>query len=315
MAMSENPTVTIVVATYNRSEVLKHAIRSVLSSTFTNWELIVVGDGCTDDTEACVRSFVDSRIQFINLPRNTGGQAAPNNRGIELARGRYIAFLNHDDLFLDHHLGTCVGELDAGGTDVVCAPAIVAQEVRVDAPPPDRWRFFMTGVSGRPEYTPFAFYSASSWMFRRELVSTIGPWPAEDSVFVTPSQAWLFRAWRSGARLQFNGKIGVVLLDGGARRGCYAKRESPEHDKITHWMSEEPRAIEIMIENAAINTAQAAMDRAFHSPFKALQRALAYPVYSLLTAIGTHPLSLNMALRYGKRGGFVSRHRRVTGAR
>src|SRR5437879_999756 len=108
--MSESPTVTIVTATYNRSEVLKHAIRSVLGSTLSDWELLVVGDGCTDDTELCVTSFGDPRIRFVNLPKNTGGQSAPNNLGMELARGRYIAFLNHDDLILNHHLETCVRE-------------------------------------------------------------------------------------------------------------------------------------------------------------------------------------------------------------
>lgn len=312
--MSESPKVTIVTATYNRSQVLKHAIRSVLASTFTGWELIVVGDGCTDDTEPCVISFGDPRIRFVNLPHNTGGQSAPNNLGIELARGRYIAFLNHDDLFLNHHLGTCVRELDAGRADVVCAPAVVAQEVRADAPAPDRWKFFVTGVSAQDQYSPFTFYSASSWMLRRELPSQIGPWPAEGSVYVTPSQAWLFRAWRSGAKLQFNGKIGVVLIDGGARRGCYARRDSSEHEALMRWMNEEPRFMEMMIENAAVNAAQASMHRAFYAPVKALQRALAYPIYNLLAATGTHPLSLNMALRYGKRGGFVSHHRRITGA-
>ena len=85
------PLVSIILATYNRSPVLAHAIESVRRSTLTDWELIVVGDGCTDDTAAVVASFDDPRVTFINLPRNVGEQSGPNNEGLRLARGRYIA--------------------------------------------------------------------------------------------------------------------------------------------------------------------------------------------------------------------------------
>jgi len=60
------PTVSIIIATYNRSRVLRHAIESVRNSRFADWELIVVGDACTDDTAACVAAFGD--------PRNYGGR-------------------------------------------------------------------------------------------------------------------------------------------------------------------------------------------------------------------------------------------------
>jgi glycosyltransferase involved in cell wall biosynthesis len=75
------PAASIVIATYNRPQVLRYAIRSVLQSTFEDWELIVVGDGCTDGTEALARSFGDARISWHSLPENSGNQAAPNNAG------------------------------------------------------------------------------------------------------------------------------------------------------------------------------------------------------------------------------------------
>ena len=97
--MSPTPLVSIVVATYNRAHVVAHAIASVRRSTVTDWELIVVGDRCTDDTEAVVAGFADPRITWVNLPENAGEQSGPNNEGIRRARGRYLALLNHDDLF------------------------------------------------------------------------------------------------------------------------------------------------------------------------------------------------------------------------
>ena len=93
------PTVSIIISTYNWSSVLRFAIASVLAQTFRSFELIVVGDCCTDDSEAVVESFSDPRIQWYNLTENAGGQFGPNNQGVALARGRYIAYLGHDDLW------------------------------------------------------------------------------------------------------------------------------------------------------------------------------------------------------------------------
>src|SRR5687768_2420846 len=88
-AMSSAPLVSVVIATYNRARVLAHAIESVRRSSLTDWELLVVGDHCTDETSEVVASFSDERITYINLPYNVGEQSGPHNEGISRARGRY----------------------------------------------------------------------------------------------------------------------------------------------------------------------------------------------------------------------------------
>ena len=93
-----NPLISIIIATYNCSHLLKYAIQSVLNSTYNNWEMIIIGDCCTDDTESCITNFADKRIRFINLNENSGQQAKPNNVGVSLAKGKYISFLNQDSL-------------------------------------------------------------------------------------------------------------------------------------------------------------------------------------------------------------------------
>ena len=98
------PLVTVVTATYNRSGILPLALRSLQLQTFTEWEAWVVGDGCTDESEAAVAALGDPRIHWTNLPANSGSQAIPNNEGIRRARGQYIAYLSHDDLWLPWHL-------------------------------------------------------------------------------------------------------------------------------------------------------------------------------------------------------------------
>src|SRR4051812_25655218 len=115
------PLVSIVTATYNRSHVLRHAIETARWQTVTDWELIVVGDGCTDDTEAVVESFADTRVRFLGLPHNHGEQSVPNNAGTTAANGQFLAFLNHDDLWFPDHLDTLVRELDGGRADLAYA--------------------------------------------------------------------------------------------------------------------------------------------------------------------------------------------------
>lgn len=119
--MSERkPLVTVVIATYNRAETLKYAIESVLWQTFKDFELWVVGDCCKDHTEQVVKSFMhDPRVNFYNLPKNSGYQSQPNNEGIRRGKGQYIAYLNHDDIWLPNHLADTVEHLEKTDSDIV----------------------------------------------------------------------------------------------------------------------------------------------------------------------------------------------------
>jgi glycosyltransferase involved in cell wall biosynthesis len=86
-----DPSVTVIIPTYNWSSVLPYSIGSVLRQTFTDFELLVVGDGCTDDSEAVVGRISNPRVTWINLPTNTGHQSGPNNEGLRQARGQFSA--------------------------------------------------------------------------------------------------------------------------------------------------------------------------------------------------------------------------------
>ena len=112
------PRVTVIIATYNWSTVLPYAIQSVLAQTMPEFELLVVGDGCTDDCEQVVTAIKDPRVRWINLPANTGHQARPNNRELQEAKGELIAYLGHDDLWLPHHLQCMVNALDTGSAGI-----------------------------------------------------------------------------------------------------------------------------------------------------------------------------------------------------
>jgi glycosyltransferase involved in cell wall biosynthesis len=83
---------------HDRSGTLKFPLQSLLGQEFRDFEARVVGDGCTDESEEVVASFGDRHLHWTNLCQNSGSQAAPNNEGLRRARGRYIAYLGHDDL-------------------------------------------------------------------------------------------------------------------------------------------------------------------------------------------------------------------------
>ena len=96
------PLVSVTICCYNSERYIVQTVQSVLDQTFGDFELIIVNDGSTDCTEEIVRSFGDPRIRYEY--QQNRGLAATRNRTLELARGKYIAFLDHDDLWVREKL-------------------------------------------------------------------------------------------------------------------------------------------------------------------------------------------------------------------
>ncbi len=107
------PEISIVTPTFNRAALLPRLVDCVHEQTFTDWELIIVDDGSTDDTANVATAFAEKepdRIRFDRLTRNQGSGAARNS-GVAKARGRYIAFLDSDDTWKPEYLRRAVGLL------------------------------------------------------------------------------------------------------------------------------------------------------------------------------------------------------------
>lgn len=98
-----NEKVSVVIPTYNRSELLKKAVYSLQHQRHQNLEIIIVDDCSTDDTEAVVKEMQDPRIKYIRHQINKGGSEA-RNTGIKHAKGNYIGFLDSDDQWLPDKL-------------------------------------------------------------------------------------------------------------------------------------------------------------------------------------------------------------------
>lgn len=129
-----NDKVSVIIPTYNDSDVLMNAIDSVLKQTYHNLELIIVDDGSTDDTFEKVNLIVDERLRYIKHKKNKNASAA-RNTGIKNSSGDYIAFLDADDEWLPMKLEEQISLLNKRGKNwggVYCNTMLVREKSKVD---------------------------------------------------------------------------------------------------------------------------------------------------------------------------------------
>lgn len=102
------PEVSVIIPTYNSAGYVTQAIESVLRQTFRDFEILVIDDGSTDETEEVMRRY-DPVVRYIR--QSNGGVAVARNRGIQEARGQYVAFLDADDTWFEDKLGQQIAAL------------------------------------------------------------------------------------------------------------------------------------------------------------------------------------------------------------
>lgn len=96
---------SIIMPTYNQSEFIRRAILSVVEQSYTSWELIIIDDGCTDDTQENVKDYLEAYTNIVYIRNQVNkGMGHAINQGLEVARYSYIAYLPSDDFFYINHL-------------------------------------------------------------------------------------------------------------------------------------------------------------------------------------------------------------------
>lgn len=112
--------ISVIIPTYNRAKLLPQAIESVLNQTFQDFELIIVDDGSTDNTEEIVKNFQekDKRIKYLKHQKNKG-PSATRNTGIKNSQGKYIAFLDADDIWLPQKIEIQLNKIKETNVNVI----------------------------------------------------------------------------------------------------------------------------------------------------------------------------------------------------
>jgi glycosyltransferase involved in cell wall biosynthesis len=212
------PAVTIIIPTFNWSGVLPFSIGSALAQTFKDFEVLVVGDACTDDSAAVVTAVSDDRVRWINLPAHVGQQAGPNNQGLREARGRFVAYLGHDDLWLPHHL-ECLMPSVEGAADL-------AFGITVMMSPDGRT---MYPVPSPAKYSSGLWVPPTSVVHKKHVVEQVGGWRhPRDLPIDTETDLWR-RVHNAGCVIEAVPRLTAIKFPAVWRKNVYLER--PHHEQ------------------------------------------------------------------------------------
>lgn len=202
---------------------MPYSIGSILQQTFQDFEVLVVGDGCTDNSEDVVNTIGDVRVRWLNLPENSGHQSSPNNEGLRQARGEFIAYLGHDDLWLPHHL-TCLTEALTAGADLAYALTMMVGSGNYDTRP----------IPVQGPYRPGTAIPPTGVVHRRCVIEKVGGWKRHRELRIAPDTDFWKRIYESGYRFTFVPRLTAVKFPAAWRRDVY--RERPHHEQAA-WLN------------------------------------------------------------------------------
>jgi glycosyltransferase involved in cell wall biosynthesis len=189
---------SVLMPTHNRADVIGYAIRSVLAQSEGDFELLIVGDGCTDNTAEVVAAFKDSRIRWFDLPKAPHFGYANRNIALKQAVGEYIAFAAHDDLLLPDHLALLAKTLEQTQAEWAYSRPLWVSTDGFVVP-------FAINLTNADELEHFLIRAnwipASCVVHRRGCFAKYGYWP-EDREIAADWAYWI-RIIEGGARSNF----------------------------------------------------------------------------------------------------------------
>jgi glycosyltransferase involved in cell wall biosynthesis len=228
------PTVSIILPTFNWPTALRYAIQTVLWQTFTDFELLVIGDCCTDNTAEVVYGFNDPRLHWHNLLRNSGNQAGPNNAGLELAGGDLIAYMHQDDLWMPNHLAVLVQAMQ---THKVSLAQTLVLEI---GPKPEQLRR-VVGLPNSGRFGPDKVHIFTpAVMHRRGIARQVGGWRDWTTLYQPPPQDLWDRILALDPLLLTLSEITVVKFNSAARKDSYIEQPCDEQADYFQRIQAEP---------------------------------------------------------------------------
>ncbi|MCX5632669.1 MAG: glycosyltransferase family A protein [Phycisphaerae bacterium] len=164
------PTVSIIIPTYNRCDLLLQTINSVLAQDSRDFEILVIDDGSTDHTGQTVAEIKDNRIKYF--PKNNGGRSSARNFGLKKAQGQFICFLDSDDLWPGNFLRTMTSRLQKNPQygAAYCMRTLLFEDGSTK--PSYQKEFFFSGQITSQLFQK-TFIQTSTICFRREILEDI----------------------------------------------------------------------------------------------------------------------------------------------
>ncbi|MBT3737507.1 MAG: glycosyltransferase [Candidatus Marinimicrobia bacterium] len=179
--------VSIVIPTYNRAYCLDRAVQSVLNQTYSKWELIIIDNHSSDNTDALVNGYQDSRIILYKI-HNNGIIAASRNMGIMKAKGELLAFLDSDDWWVENKLQSSVNKINSGA-DLVYHDLIISSKLNESSL---FYKTFMTNKFIKTRQVEFPVYedllyfgnaiTTSSVVVKKDKLKLVGGFSEDESL-------------------------------------------------------------------------------------------------------------------------------------
>ncbi len=175
--MNSTPKISVVMICYNHERYIGEAINSILSQEYSDFELIIVDDGSSDNTPKIIQEFKDSRI--IVVEQENSGPSIAINTGINKSRGQFIALMSGDDVSFPNRLATQIGQIESLKADMIfCLPQIIGPDSNILDNNICPWFFLRDFNSIADLYRQLFYYGnflcASSCFCRRSAIEKVG---------------------------------------------------------------------------------------------------------------------------------------------
>jgi glycosyltransferase involved in cell wall biosynthesis len=280
------PRITVIVATYNCAEMLRITLNSILLQDFSDFEVLVIGDGCSDHSGEVVAGLADARFQWLNLARNHRAPYAAHNEGIRRARANYIAYLNHDDLWFPWHLSRLLHHLEQSGADFVY-DAMVSVDRSGAVLLRGEVHSFKRAVFGHP----------SAWCHRKAICDARLTWRNPYEVGSATDSHFLASAHRLGYKLAFVNSLGGLKFGSGNWEHFQA-REFPQAMFLKRLQADPQALAGEQLLDCAVAMAALLHDRTYPSLSLAVASLLRTWVWQMYHLLGDERPWVRLLRRY-----------------
>lgn len=218
----------------------------MLGQTFDDFEFLIVGDGCTDDTRRVLAPWLNERVRWANLPARSGSQSAPNNAGLAQARGELIAYLGHDDIWTPNHLEELVRVFDGAEKPDFAVSGCIYHT------PAGSGFAWVTGFLEAPKSAAENFFPPSSLAHTAEAGRRNGPWCAPETISAPVDAEFQYRAASRGMTFRSTRCVTVHKFAAGHRYLSGLEKTSAEQAGFLEEMqsAEFDRRVECIVERA-----------------------------------------------------------------